>query len=245
MMLARALGMYEVEKRSAIAQLLRPGQTFVDVGANKGDFALLAAERMGDRGRVLAFEPEPANCGWIRRSVELNGYRSVQVHQLALGEAEGSISLHLSEVSGHHSIVPGRDDSLGRSIEVPVTTLDSVVRATGNPRVDLIKIDVEGADLAVLRGARRTLVENADVVVLLDVHPHLGVDAIEVCRFLSDLGFTLFEMRRPFDARLVPTPQTLELLARRTGIAEHSRGAATSSGQLRVQVTPTPSGTAS
>jgi len=215
MMLARALGIYELEKTLGLQELLRLGATFVDVGGNKGDFSLLAARRVGPTGRVLAFEPEPSNCEWIRRSVELSGYTCVSLQQIALGDAAGEITLHLSGISGHHSVVGGRSDASGNAIQVKQRTLDAVLEETGDRRVDAIKIDVEGADLSVLRGARRALTENPGVVVFMDVHPHLGVDALEVCRFFRELGFSLFEMRRPFTTSLEPSAGLLELVARR------------------------------
>ena len=68
MMLARALGLYEPEKTKAIQDLLKSRETFIDVGGNKGDFALLASKIAGGHGRVICIEPEPANCGWNQRS---------------------------------------------------------------------------------------------------------------------------------------------------------------------------------
>lgn len=72
-MLSRALGLYEPEKTHELCSLLRPGMTFIDVGANKGDFTLLAAKCVGETGRVIAFEPAPENCKWIRESIAANG----------------------------------------------------------------------------------------------------------------------------------------------------------------------------
>jgi FkbM family methyltransferase len=215
MMLARALGIYEPDKTAALKNLLRPGGVFVDVGANKGDFALIAAKLVGASGRVFAFEPEPRNCDWIRRSIEANGYSWIELFPIALGDAEGAIDLHVSHISGHHSVVSGRGDHTGDVIRVPMRTLDAVLADAGNPRVDVLKIDVEGADLAVLRGARQTLAAHRELVLLLDVHPHLGVDALEVCRLLRDQGFTLCDPRPPFDVPLEPRPDLFELLARR------------------------------
>lgn len=83
-MLARALGLYEPEKTRAVQALLKLGETFVDVGGNKGDFALLAAKITGENGKVVCIEPEPTNLSWIRRSIDLNGYKNIQLCNLAL-----------------------------------------------------------------------------------------------------------------------------------------------------------------
>ena len=215
MMLARALGLYEVEKTEALRTFLRPGGVFVDIGGNKGDFALLAGKLVGASGRVFVFEPAPSNCEWIERSIALNGYRSIELFPIALGDREGEITLHLSSVSGHHSVVAPRSDGTGKAVRVPVRTLDTVLAEHGAPRVDVLKIDVEGADMAVLQGATRTLSANRDLVIFFDVHPQLGVDALAVCALLRSLGFKLYALQRPFDRPLEPRADLLELLARR------------------------------
>lgn len=216
MMFARALGLYEVEKMHAIRSFLSRGQTFVDVGSNKGEFALMAAAQAGESGRVLVFEPEPSNCEWIRKSVELSGYNQVvKLFQIALSDTKGEAELYLGSVSGHHTLLPDRAGCTGESIEVRAGTLDQVLQQSGDLAVRMIKVDVEGGEMGVLRGARRTLLENPDVILLLDIHPQLGVDAREVCHLLDGLGFGLFAMRRPFDVPAQPRADLTELLARR------------------------------
>jgi tRNA G37 N-methylase Trm5 len=93
-MLARVLGMYENQKMDAVVKLLRPGSTFIDVGANVGDFSLLAASVVGDGGKVLCFEPEPRNCYWLKRSIGLNRYENVTVFELALSDSDGEAQLY-------------------------------------------------------------------------------------------------------------------------------------------------------
>jgi FkbM family methyltransferase len=163
--------------------------TFVDAGSNKGDFALIAARVMNDEGRVLAFEPAPENARWVRASVELNGYRSITVFELALADSEGRVPLHLGEWSGWHSLVPGRRSK--QSIEVEARTLDAVLAQTGDPHVDVLKIDVEGAELRLLGGATQTLADTRLFAILVDLHPALGIDANEVWEVLGAHGFGL------------------------------------------------------
>jgi FkbM family methyltransferase len=213
MMRARAEGRFEPEKIAALQRLLRPGMTFVDVGANKGDFSLIAARVMNDEGRVLCFEPSPENCSWISKSIELNGYRSIALHELALSDAEGHVPLYLGERSGWHSLVPGTEAS--ESIEVEARTLDSALADTGDAHADVLKIDVEGAELAVLRGAARTLAEQPPLAVLIDLHPARGVDPAEVVSILAGHGFS-FRDPRDIDTELPePGPGALELFALR------------------------------
>jgi FkbM family methyltransferase len=182
----RAEGEYEPHKITAVQRLLEPGMTFVDAGSNKGDFALIAARAMNDDGRVLAFEPAPENARWVRASVELNGYRSITVFELALSDAEGRVPLYLGEWSGWHSIVT--KDRPSKSIEVEARTLDAVLAETGDPHVDVLKIDVEGAELGLLRGAKRTLSDDRLFAVLVEIHL-ARVDPREIETLLAAHGF--------------------------------------------------------
>jgi FkbM family methyltransferase len=219
MMWARALGLYELAKAAAMRDLLAPGATFVDVGANKGDFSVLAATLVGDAGRVLAFEPEPENCRWIERTLALNERRNVRLFPLALGDRDGEAVLQLSRQSGAHTLVPGLPGRAEGELRVPTRTLDGLLAELGTPRVDVLKLDVEGFELPVLRGASRTLASNPALVLLLDLHPHLGVDTGEVARFLQAHGFRLCRMEPPWDRPLEVHPELTEALSRRAASA--------------------------
>lgn len=194
MMLARVLGLYERKKINVIRSVLKPGMTFIDIGANKGDFSLIAAKVMHGQGTVIAFEPEPTNCMWIKKSIELNGYSNIALFEVALGETNGCANLYLSDKSGWHSLVPSLPARNIGVIEVNKKTLDSVVEENNYQNISMIKIDVEGFELMVLKGAVKTLINNKDIILLIDIHPHLGVDPKEVCEFLKALGFSIYEM---------------------------------------------------
>jgi FkbM family methyltransferase len=215
MMLARAFRLYEVGKVRAIKALLRLGETFIDVGANKGDFTVLAASIVSAAGKVLSFEPEPTNCYWLRKSIRLNGYHNIALHEMALSDTDGEVNLYLGEKSGWHTLLPGKPRRDRGVIHVARRALDTVLEETGQEKVDMIKIDVEGAELEVLRGAIRTLSSNKGIRLLLDIHPKLGVDPREVCLFLGELGFSMFRMRAPFDTPVQMDPSLKEVLARR------------------------------
>src|SRR5208282_5758959 len=88
-MVQRAMSAYEPAKHALIRRRLRPGMTFIDVGANKGDFTLLAARLVGESGTVISIEPEPENHSMLLRSIELNGYANIRVMHVALSDREG------------------------------------------------------------------------------------------------------------------------------------------------------------
>lgn len=217
MMLARVIGRYEVQKHKALDTYLKPGGTFVDVGVNKGDFSLRAARIVGDAGKVMAFEPAPDNCEWIRRSIGLNDYGNIRLHEMALSDADGSATLFISNTSGWHSLAEERKAAARGEIEVQTRKLDTVMAENGlaGP-VDVMKIDVEGAEMSVLRGAEAVLSSNHDMTLLIDIHPQVGVDPQEVCAFLEDRGFSIFEERSPFDRPVSSYENLRSIVARRT-----------------------------
>ncbi len=217
MMLARALGIYESDKTQTICSLLKPGQTFIDVGCNKGDFSLLAAKIIGKDGSVLAFEPEPDNCYWIEKSIKLNNYENIKLFQLALADSNEDAQLYLGEKSGWHSLVSNSDNTQKSTIEVKKRTLDSILDEAGNIGVDMIKIDVEGAEMEVLQGASTMFDNNSELIVLLDLHPHMGVNPVEVCGFLTENGFSILNMKAPHLPLKNIDNTTTEVLAKRIG----------------------------
>lgn len=215
MMFMRAVGLYEPNKHAAIKALIQPGSTFVDIGANKGDFTLLAAKILGDSGNVIAIEPEPENIDWIKRSVRENKLGNVSLHQLAISDSNGYAELYLGLKSGWHTLIQGQPDRDKGQIEVEVRSLDSLIRADSQESPCMIKIDVEGAELPVLRGATDLLSSPLDMVLLIDIHPDMGVDPHQVCNFLRNKGFELFEEVEPFNIILQDYSSATSIIARK------------------------------
>lgn len=214
MMLQRALGCYELPKHQALKYFLHDGQTFIDVGANKGDFSLLASWLVGPKGRVLSIEPHPTNCYWIKKSVEKSGYNNIDIHQLALSDSNGPAQLHLGEKSGFHTLLPGKPQRDKGEVEVQTRRLDDLLKEVRVERVDAIKIDVEGAEMHVLEGARETLSTNEGITVFLDIHPQLGVEPKEVCERLRGLGLQLFFEGAPFNVPVEDCASLRSLIGR-------------------------------
>ncbi len=164
----------EVGTRLLIQKLLRPGETFVDIGANIGMHTLAAAAAMQARGRVIAFEPHPMTHDLLRKSLVLNGFAGMtDTHQVAASNRSGRLPLHLGATCGHHSLYPFEDaDQTATTIDVPLARIDDMIDASTS--VDLIKIDVEGAELDVIEGAAATIGRNADVGIIVEFgHSHV------------------------------------------------------------------------
>jgi FkbM family methyltransferase len=155
--------------RDLLLHRLQPGGSFVDVGANIGLYTVAAGYAVGRSGHVLAIEPTPRTAEVLGQNLRLNGLREtgvVTVAQVAAGQAPGRARLatHIED-SGHNSLYPtGEEDEV---VEVDVVPLDDLLPE--GRLVDVVKIDVEGAELAVLRGMRQIAAANPDIVVFAEL----------------------------------------------------------------------------
>lgn len=195
-------GEYEPFETALLARLLKPGFTFVDIGANTGYYTLMSAMRIGDNGKVIAFEPSPLNVATLQRNVLLNDLGNVVVEDKALSSGEDEIALYLSSINaGDHRIYDGHDDEFynaGRarsSIRIRAVTLDGYLGDQG-VGVDVIKMDVQGAEFAVLNGMIGTLSSNENVILMAEYWPH-GLERcsgspMDFLTTLDRLGFRIF-----------------------------------------------------
>jgi len=174
------------EPLAFFAEYLRPGDTVIDVGANIGDTCIVCANAVGPEGHVFAFEPHPRVFRWLAENVRLNGIRNATLANLALGEVDGTVTFSDQRRDDMNRVL--RD---GRGLSVPVRRLDGAIAAIAT--IALLKIDVEGFEIFVLRGAPTTL-RAADCVHVELGQKHFqkyGYDASDVMRILVDAGFTL------------------------------------------------------
>jgi FkbM family methyltransferase len=215
-------GAIEPNELALVDSVLRPGHVFVDAGANEGLFTLVASRRVGPAGRVLAIEPSGREAERLRANLDLNDGRNVVIREVALGDRPGTAVLHVADQvhSGQNTLGGFIHDVVRHSHdeEVEVATLDDVVTAAGLSRLDVIKVDVEGADTAALRGGAGTLrrfrplvlVELADAALRAQ-----GSSAEELVALLSGHGYDLYAFDettgrpRPFR----PGEPTLTLVA--------------------------------
>lgn len=128
----------------------------VDVGANVGYFTMLFA-KLSPRGNVYAFEPLQLNGSLLRASAALNRYDNIEIFEVAMGDATGETSLTQSSDGAYSSIIDTKRAPAERTVTVGLTTLDHFVESKGIFRIDVLKIDVEGAETLVVAGGARTL----------------------------------------------------------------------------------------
>lgn len=184
------------------AELIRPGDTVWDVGANVGLFAFAAAFAAGRSGRVVAVEADDWLASLVRRSAAAAGpaYAPVDVLAAAVADQTGVLDLHIASrgrAGNHLGAVAGSTQTGGHreARKVPAVTLDSLLDAFPPPRV--LKIDVEGAEALCLRGAGRLLAE-VRPVLLCEV---TAENAAEVGERLRGRGYTLYDADLPAERR--------------------------------------------
>jgi FkbM family methyltransferase len=158
-----AFGYSETALTALMLETLRPGMHFVDVGAHLGYEALLASTLVGESGRVVSFEPQSRIARWAMRS--LRPFSQARVVRSAVADFNGEMEFHELE-DARSAFSSAQSGGLpGRLVRVPVVTLSSALAQDGRP-ADFIKVDVEGGELSVLRGARALLERDRPLLVL-------------------------------------------------------------------------------
>ncbi|HEY2407147.1 MAG TPA: FkbM family methyltransferase [Polyangiaceae bacterium] len=163
------LGTLEPELQEAFSLFTHPGMTVYDIGANVGFFSILAARLVGHSGKILAFDPLPTNTQMVEYNAKLNGFEQVEVHRAALGNEDGEAAFVISSDPNWGKLKGiGVPASVSGEERVVIHRIDSLV-AGGLPAPELIKIDVEGAEVAVLEGGSSTL-RTARPILFIDLH---------------------------------------------------------------------------
>jgi len=163
---------------------LKEGDIVVDVGANVGMFTVKAALSVGDKGKVVSIEPIEENFELLKKNVEFHNLVNVQIIRKALGSRRGKTTMLKSLLSGTHQLKGLKNPEFPiEEVDVEVDTLDNIVKELSINKIDLLKIDVEGAELEVLKGAEESLKITRNIA--MELHD----SEKEVKRFLEQRGF--------------------------------------------------------
>ena len=210
-------GWYEPDTVQVFSTLLRPGAVFLDVGAAFGQYTLLASRAVGDTGRVYAFEPDPVSFGLLCGNVKRNRLGNVTTAQIALGDAAGALDLYIGSPDNLGTTSLSRPyNHTGQTVRVDVVPLDQCLE-----RVDLIKIDVEGAESLVIRGAEKVLATRPTLVIEFEEtnQARFGSSCAELARMLRTMGYVLESIlegeRIPYEAIHSVKHSTFNVLATR------------------------------
>jgi FkbM family methyltransferase len=188
-------GTYEPNEFMFLAQVLQPDMTFIDVGANDGLYTLFASRRVGPTGKTIALEPSSREFARLERNLRLNLTANVITLRMAATDHEGTAVLRLAEF-GHEGL-----NTMGHFAysveqeaieEVRLITLDSMVKTHKLSRVDVMKIDVEGGELNVLKGAQSVLANHKPLILLEILEAalkHQGAGRESVLELLKSFGY--------------------------------------------------------
>ena len=176
--------------------LLKEGDTFIDAGANEGWFSVIAARAVGPSGKVISIEPQERCWSAIHRNFSINRMLNYQVVPCALGDWEGEMEMTLYPSLNNEasSLVKERRSRHFLRQKTQVIRLDSVVTALGLASVRLVKIDCEGFELKILKGAKQLLAGSVVDHLLVELHPRqlaqLGHKQKEVADYLHSFGYS-------------------------------------------------------
>jgi FkbM family methyltransferase len=150
------------------------GDTVVDVGAHIGLYSLIAAKRVGPSGKVIAIEPDPENFKILKKNILLNQLSNVEALECAVYSTRGKLRLFLPELEQgrtiFNTVMQDRARTSTNFLEVEANTLDNILESINITEVNWIKIDVEGAELEVLKGAVNTLSSNKNITLVVEIH---------------------------------------------------------------------------
>lgn len=182
------VGTTELEVQQRLAQLVKPGDVVYDIGASIGFMTVICARLAGPGGRVVAFEPSPGAAERLRHNVALNGFENVTIVEAAVADAVGT-----GRMAENDAYVWGRlelgDTPANGQAQVAVTTIDEGIASGELPAPDVVKIDIEGAEGAALRGMAATLREHRPVL-LVEIHDTFAV----VRGLLESQGYAVTEL---------------------------------------------------
>lgn len=180
-------GSFEDAEMNSLASRARPHSTALDVGANVGIHTIALANAVGPAGSVIAFEPADENVERLRQNLDLNDVRNTEIVPMAVAADDEGVLLNLSDDSAFHSTadVPA-GHFVGQTTRVASISLDTAWTRVGRPSVSVIKIDVEGAELEVLKGAAQVL-DTCRPAALIEISDHSQL--VEVKTLLSTYGY--------------------------------------------------------
>ena len=183
---------FEPSEVKLVKQLVKPGQTVLDVGANIGYYTLLFSRLVQTSGQVVAFEPDPQNAAILHRNLDENGCGNVSLHQVAVGDRAATTRLFRCDGNGGMHRLYDSICCSEKYVEVSTVVLDSVLAAT--PRIDFIKMDIEGYEYFALQGMRSILTKHAPTL-MTEFSPfalaETGVTATAMIQFFADQGYTI------------------------------------------------------
>lgn len=194
-------GSWEAAETARFLRTVKPGDTFVDAGANAGYYTIIGSRLVGDKGKVYAFEPEPKSFALLEKNVRLNGLTNVVLEQKALSNRKGVIKLFIADVNkGDHRIYQPEGESRP-SVDVEAVRLDEYFKGQGRG-IDVLKTDTQGAEGLILEGMTGLLEDRTEgPTIFMEFWPYalkeLGTDPVALVKTLQSYHYRFYDLNNP------------------------------------------------
>lgn len=176
------LGIYEFDKQKIFSKVVSKDSIVYDIGANVGFYSLLASLLVGQKGRIVAFEPVPKNLDYLYKHISINKIKNIDVFEFAVSDKNGIATFSLGSNSSM-----GHIDSSGE-LQIKTVSLDKFVLSTKTSAPDIIKMDIEGAEILALHGAEKTIIKHHPIIFLAT---HGQITHELCCDLLKSWGYSL------------------------------------------------------
>ncbi len=188
---------HEDEVKKTFVNNIKEGNTIIDVGANIGEFSLIASKKIGPKGKVISIEPLKQAVFWLKKNYILNGFSNYEILEKAVGNKTGTMTLYKKSVSSVQGIL---DPNITKKEYIPsgeiiVETIDEIISTRNIGGVDMLKIDVEGFEYEVFCGCKNSFKQNKIKKIICEVHSSYlqkkGLDEKMIYSLLKENGFSI------------------------------------------------------
>ncbi|MBY9007039.1 MAG: FkbM family methyltransferase [Candidatus Lokiarchaeota archaeon] len=194
-------GAYEAGIINVIRNYLKPGDTFMDIGSNIGIISLAASQIVGDNGHIYSFEPEPDTFFFFKKNISLNNIKNITAFKHGLGSIKETKNIYYHEEYGNSTFIK-LENNKNKPIEkkVFIDTLDNVIKDNNIKRIKMIKIDVEGWEFEVLKGAERLLKSKNAPIISIEYFEGINAEGglpINFVNYISSINnYKIYKLKK-------------------------------------------------
>lgn len=180
------------EKRATLImkEFIEPEDIILELGANIGYYVLIESSNLSDKGFIYAIEPGQDNVQLLKKNIKLNNIKNIEIYELAMSDKKGISKLYLNRASNFYSLI--NDTNTSRYIEVPTNTVDNFLK--NKKHITFLRMDIEGYEVEVIKGMKKTLKDKNFKKLFVEIHPHL-VPLEKMLNFLKILKNNKFEIK--------------------------------------------------
>jgi len=188
---------HEDKVKKTFVKNIREGDTVIDVGANIGEFSLIASKKVGSKGKVISIDPLKQAVIWLEKNYTLNGFSNYEILEKAVGNKTGTTTLYKRSVSSETGIIDPdiTEKKLVSSGKILIDTIDNIIHSRNIGRVEMLKIDVEGFEYEVLCGCKDSFKDNKIKKIICEIHSSYlqkkGLDEKMIYSLLKENGFSI------------------------------------------------------